>query len=48
MGPYMAIHNLYGVISDHDVTSNFIVVVNSMSIFVDIIFINLRLLSPTY
>ena len=36
------------VISKHDFVSDFIVVVNSVPILADIMFINLRLLSLTY
>ena len=36
------------VINEHDFISDFIVVLNWFSIFEDIIFINLRLLSLTY
>ena len=36
------------MISEHDVISDFIVVVNFISIFADVIFMNLRLLLLTY
>ena len=36
------------VFSENDIISDFIVVVNSMSIFADVIFINLRLIFLTY
>ena len=36
------------VFSDHDVTTDFIVVVNSMSIFAGVIYIHLRLFLLTY
>ena len=39
---------VYSVIIEHNFTSNFIVVVNSVSIFADVIFINLRLLFLMY
>ena len=39
---------LCSVISEYDLISNFVVMVNSFTIFVDIIYINLRLLLMTY
>ena len=48
MGMYMAFNIFLSLFSEIDGISNLIVMVKSMFIFVDIIFINLRLLFPTY
>ena len=48
-GPLYGVSYFYAVcLLEHEVISNFIVIVNSMFIFTDIIFINLRLILLTY
>ena len=44
----MEFHNLFSIINEHDFISNVVVVVNSFTIFADIIFVNLHLIFLTY